>query len=133
MTKEDRSEYFRVYYLENQEKIREQQREYSKRNKEKISQSKKDYYIKNRDEIIKKTRKYKQNNPEKTKCHSILRYALKINTITKPNKCSNFNCNNTNNLEGHHPDYSKPLEVMWLCVSCHHILHNNIQEGIKIC
>ena len=23
----------------------------------------------------------------------------------------------------HHPDYSKPFEIVWLCESCHHSIH----------
>ena len=31
-------------------------------------------------------------------------------------------CGNTN-VQAHHEDYNKPLEVIWLCVSCHIKLH----------
>jgi hypothetical protein len=28
------------------------------------------------------------------------------------------------NIDAHHPDYKKPLEVIWLCRSCHKLLHS---------
>ena len=28
-------------------------------------------------------------------------------------------CEDARKLHGHHSDYSKPLEVEWLCASCH--------------
>jgi len=32
-------------------------------------------------------------------------------------------CGSDQNLERHHPDYSKPLEVQTLCRSCHILIH----------
>lgn len=32
------------------------------------------------------------------------------------------------NVHGHHKDYSKPLEVIWLCPKCHHRLHAAFPE-----
>jgi len=44
--------------------------------------------------------------------------------IIKPKKCQR--CNQQQNLEGHHPDYSKPLEVLWLCKNCHIKAHKKV-------
>jgi hypothetical protein len=43
--------------------------------------------------------------------------ALRRGDVIKPLKCSC--CGSARNLEAHHPDYSKPLEVEWLCSLCH--------------
>ncbi len=34
-------------------------------------------------------------------------------------------------VEGHHPDYSKPLDVIWLCTAHHVELHKNLKDHIN--
>jgi hypothetical protein len=42
--------------------------------------------------------------------------------VVKPNLCSK--CKETGlEIQGHHPDYSEPDLVIWLCRACHHDLH----------
>lgn len=31
--------------------------------------------------------------------------------------------------QGHHPDYGKPLEVIWLCNACHRRLHRSLKAA----
>jgi hypothetical protein len=37
-------------------------------------------------------------------------------------------CGSTKRLNMHHPDYSKPLEVVTLCVPCHEKVHHAFTE-----
>lgn len=56
----------------------------------------------------------KWRTKEKRICHNEVHRKLK-----RPNICEL--CGNTRNrIEGHHEDYSKPLEVLWVCAPCHH-------------
>ena len=51
-----------------------------------------------------------------------LRHEIEMGRITKPTTCSQ--CHGTQpRIEGHHEDYSKPLEVKWLCSLCHASQH----------
>jgi len=48
----------------------------------------------------------------------IFRKELRAGRITKPTTCSW--CGVTpKRLHGHHPDYARPLMVVWVCPSCH--------------
>ena len=42
----------------------------------------------------------------------------------RPNICSN--CGTKTKIVGHHFDYNKPINVVWLCQSCHVKLHRNL-------
>lgn len=66
------------------------------------------------------SRQYRKKYPDKVKAQRILSRAVKIGQITKK-PCEV--CGDTN-VHGHHPDYTKPLEVMWLCPIHHKAEHN---------
>lgn len=69
------------------------------------------------------------NNPDKRAAHVILGNAVRDGRILKPDHCSK--CGEfqpSRNIHAHHNDYSKPLDVVWLCVQCHVDTHSPDQE-----
>ena len=60
-------------------------------------------------------------SPEKVLARSILNAAVKNGKLEKPKQC--FKCGSEDRIDGHHEDYSKPLEVEWLCPLCHAARH----------
>jgi transposase-like protein len=55
--------------------------------------------------------------PQKHKAGLLLNYAVKLDYIIKPKTCSN--CGKETRIDGHHFDYAKALEVIWVCHLCH--------------
>ena len=41
-------------------------------------------------------------------------------------------CNSHDNNHGHHPDYTKPAFIMWLCANCHIKEHTRINNERKV-
>jgi len=80
-----------------------------------------EYYRQNKKIRLLSNQKYQRNNLEKSNAHSKLYYAIKTKKINKPEECSI--CRSTGVLDGHHTDYSKPLEVIWVCRKCHTKIH----------
>lgn len=66
------------------------------------------------------TIKWRLENPEAYRAQTAVGNALRDGKIEKE-PC--FMCGATENIHGHHHDYSKPLDVTWLCARCHHRLH----------
>ena len=65
------------------------------------------------------TTDYDRNrDPEKIRARRLLQSAVRRGTITRQ-ACA---CGNPD-TQGHHEDYSKPLDVLWLCARCHADLH----------
>lgn len=67
------------------------------------------------------SKEYRISNPEKYAAHTLLNNAVRDGRVYKPNSCSI--CNKftpKRGLHGHHEDYYKPLDVIWVCVECHH-------------
>lgn len=59
---------------------------------------------------------YRQRNPEKYIAHNAVNNALRDGRLIKQ-PCTY--CGSTVRVEGHHSDYSKPLDVTWVCFKCH--------------
>lgn len=59
-------------------------------------------------------RRWRQAHPDRRAAQMLLRKAVKSGDV-KPTPC--WVCGST--AEAHHPDYSRPLDVVWLC-SAHH-------------
>lgn len=60
--------------------------------------------------------------PQKQKARQILHYHILVGNLIKPEICQK--CGEKKELSGHHSDYSKPLEIEWVCRNCHNLLHN---------
>jgi hypothetical protein len=85
--------YSTLYYHRNGDKSRSQDRERSK------------------------TKEGRLRNKAK---QAVLR-AVRSGDLVKPSVCPE--CGQSKAIHGHHPDYDKPLAVLWLCRDCHVELH----------
>jgi hypothetical protein len=128
----NRKKYDKAYFERHKDAIRKRKREWavkwrkehpilarmiSKKNSTK-------YKVKRRAYTHKYSQSYK-GNPIKVKARATLNNAIKRGEIIKPKGCSR--CQNWP-VEGHHPDYTKPLKVLWLCRECHSFVHHPIQR-----
>lgn len=75
--------------------------------------------------LVRYRQKYKEKNIARSKVH----YALCSGKLVNPLKCDI--CGNKGYSEAHHDDYSKPLEVRWLCDKCHKEVHKNIRRKAR--
>jgi len=63
------------------------------------------------------SKRHRDANPKRAKAKSMISHAIRDGNITRPSVCEA--CKGTDALQGHHCDYNKPMDVMWLCVKCH--------------
>lgn len=76
---------------------------------------------------------HKSSHPERYHARNAVGHAIRDGKLNKPSCCTQ--CGRSDKvIHAHHHDYSKPLEVEWLCIACHFALHEHLnQKQIKAC
>jgi hypothetical protein len=103
----EKADYYRSYdahRYQNDPRVKARHRRYAKTEAGKASRQKA------RDKWLKAS-------PEKRAAHIILGNAVRDGKINKPKQCEQ--CGKPGRIDGHHHDYTQPLNVKWLCKYCH--------------
>lgn len=74
-------------------------------------------------------RLWRINNREKVNAKAAVRLAIKNGVLNRPETCSY--CNSNICIVAHHHDYTRRLDVVWLCQSCHRRLHSKHHHAIQ--
>ena len=82
-------------------------------------------------------RKSRERYPEKQRAQRLVNDAITKGLLHRPTVCPSchqapgLNRRGTPLIQAHHHDYSKPLDVQWLCVNCHAAVHRQEQSALK--
>jgi len=144
-TAESRREQRREYYLRNREEILAKNAAWRSEHKDRVRQQQFEYQVKNKEELAVKarlypsrqpglrsdySRAYRQDNkdliretqrakrashPEKYAAHKAVQNAIRRGEMSR------LACEvcGSEKSHGHHEDYTKPLDVIWLCRTHH--------------
>jgi len=135
---EARKEYQRQYRLKNLERLKEKDRQYSREHAEQkreamkrwvqenreqhrmnVAKANRAWRAKNRKRFAEIVEKYHDKFPERRIAKSAVYYAVRHGKLIRPDHC--VLCGQKCRPQAHHDDYSKPLEVIWLCSPCHKV------------
>lgn len=108
---EDHPDYWKEWRAKNRKLDNETKRIYHNNHK-----SYRDEYRKQHlSNFVEYAKTYRSNHPDIAKAHD------KISTLAKKGRIKKECCEKCGSevAEAHHDDYSKPLEVRWLCKTCH--------------
>ena len=71
-------------------------------------------------------RKYLAKNKKKKQANQKINNGIRDGKVKRPDTCDD--CGKTCKPQGHHEDYDKPLDVVWVCTRCHGKRHQTIER-----
>jgi hypothetical protein len=76
-----------------------------------------------------RTRQWRARNKEKVRAHNIYQNARYAGRVTPATMCEA--CGASGHIHAHHDDYSRPLDVRYLCASCHKRHHLRLAAAAR--
>ena len=92
---------------------------YTEEQRERARQCAARWYAENRQRAIQRIvqRQREAGYSPQRRARNLLAKAVRRGELVRPQCCAE--CGAGGRITAHHPDYSKPLEVEWLCTRCH--------------
>jgi hypothetical protein len=104
-------------------------RAWRKANPERVAARKQRWVEEHPEKVGERQARYRQRHPDKYRARLAVSHAIRDGKLTKPDRCEKCGgegqpfSDGRHPIHGHHEDYSKPLEVKWLCRRCHIAVH----------
>jgi predicted alpha-1,6-mannanase (GH76 family) len=116
------------WYLAHKDEARVQARENRTHRREELREKSRTYYLKNRDRILRALSQRRASDDRRKKAaQDAVERRVKMGTMER-GPCAV--CGTTSAVEGHHEDYDRPLDVIWLCSVHHHRRHAGVLPKI---
>ena len=119
---EKRKAYWPSFYKKNKVSINRATAKWQKANPAKTAARAAKWRKKHPEKVRAYNAKWRKANPHKERARQAVKRAIKKGVLTRPDKCEK--CGKRGKIDGHHPNYSCKLEVVWLCHACHEQLHH---------
>ena len=127
--RERNPDYAREWYLANRELVLVNGRKWREKNPNRMEYLNQKNYRKNGEHIRALVKEWADANPEKKFAQNIVTKNIQRGSLIRADTC--MNCGHKGRTEAHHKDYNQPLEVIWLCRSCHKRIHTGTLELVS--
>lgn len=111
---------------ESRKKDAERQKKWQKEHRENVRKAALKYAKNNRQKVNQWHHQWKKNNILKARAQQQIKDRIRRGSVMRPSKCEE--CLKECKPDAHHNDYSKPLEVQWLCRVCHNHKHKKLLD-----